>query len=365
MPPLIDAHTDLAYNMLRYQRNYTGSAAQIRAAEKDNPASANVLAETENATIGWEDYQRGDIAIIFSTLFALPARWNHSENLRQVYKTFDEAHRICREQLDVYRQLTDSTPQRFRLIGNQGGLKSHLAQWSAAAENRPVGLIPLMEGAEGIRSVHELEEWHKLGLRLIGPAWVGTRYTGGWREPGGLTADGRKLLHAMADFNFILDLSHMDELAALQALDEYRGPIYATHGTCLSLLPGVTSNRFFSDRLIEKIIERDGVVGVAPFNTYLKAGWVTKKNSRAEVPLEILVNHLDHICQIAGDALHAGIGSDFDGGFGLESIPDGMDTIADLQQLAAPLQARGYSQTDVENILGGNWLACLQRDLPQ
>ncbi|GAB4541321.1 MAG: membrane dipeptidase [Anaerolineales bacterium] len=362
---LIDAHTDLAYNILRYRRDYARSAAHIRAAEKDNPASADTLAETETATLGWEDYQRGNIAVIFSTLFALPARWNHSENLRQVYKTFDEAHRICREQLDVYRRLTDSTPQRFRLIGSQSELQSHLAQWNAAAENRPVGLIPLMEGAEAIRSINELEEWRELGLRIIGPAWVGTRYSGGWREPGALTADGRKLLAAMAEFNFILDISHMDELAALQALDEYRGSLYATHGTCLSLLPNVNSNRFFSDRVIEKIIERDGVIGVAPYNAYLKAGWTAGKNSRAEVPLDVVANHLDHICQIAGDALHAGIGSDFDGGFGLESIPDGMDTIADLQKISAPLQARGYSAADIENILGGNWLARLRRDLPK
>jgi membrane dipeptidase len=226
-------------------------------------------------------------------------------------------------------------------------------------------MVVLMEGAEGIRSLSELEEWYELGVRLIGPAWVGTRYSGGWKEPGPLTNDGRKLLSAMADYNFTLDLSHMDEQAALEALDIYRGPIVGTHGNCLSLMPNSNTNRHFSDRILEGIIERDGVVGIVPFNSYLKVGWTVGKNKREEVSLRHVVNHIDHICQIAGDALHAGIGSDFDGGFGLQSVPPEIDTVADLQNLVSLLQARGYSETDVANVLGGNWITRLKRDLPK
>jgi membrane dipeptidase len=113
------------------------------------------------------------------------------------------------------------------------------------------------------------------------------------------------------------------------------------------------------------LIERDGVIGVVPFNAFLKAGWVRKNGSRREeVTLDALIAHIDHICQIAGDALHAGIGSDFDGGFGLQSIPPELDSIADLQIIASGLKARGYSEADVENILGGNWLRFLRRSLP-
>ncbi len=222
-----------------------------------------------------------------------------------------------------------------------------------------------MEGAEGVRHPSELEEWYELGMRLIGPAWVGTRYCGGWREPGPLTEDGRELLSAMADYNFILDLSHMDEQAAIEALDLYRGPVVGTHANCLSLMPNSNSNRHFSDRIIEGIIERDGVVGVVPFNNYLKVGWnLEKGSSRDEVPLDTLASHIDHICQLAGDSLHAGIGSDFDGGFGLQNVPPEIDTIADLQKLSSLLQARGYTENDAANILGGNWIARLKRDLP-
>ena len=168
----------------------------------------------------------------------------------------------------------------------------------------------------------------------------------------------------MSDYNFTLDLSHMDEPAALESLDRYPGPIVATHGNCLSLLPNFPSNRQFSDRVIQGVIERDGVVGVVPFNGYLKVGWVASKSRRDEVPLTTLIDHIDHICQMAGDSLHAGVGSDFDGGFGLQSVPPEIDTIADLQKIGPLLAERGYTDTDVANILGGNWLARLQRDLP-
>jgi membrane dipeptidase len=222
-----------------------------------------------------------------------------------------------------------------------------------------------MEGADGIRSPGELSEWYDLGLRLIGLAWAGTRYSGGTDEPGPLTSEGRELLAAMADFNFSLDLSHMDEAAAFEALDRYQGPVMATHANCAALMRGADTNRHLPDRLIEGLIERDGVIGLIPLNSFLKAGWLRKSGSRREeVSLETLIAHIDHICQIAGDSLHAGIGSDFDGGFGLQSIPPEFDSIADLQIIATGLKARGYGETDVENILGDNWLRFLRRNLP-
>jgi membrane dipeptidase len=107
------------------------------------------------------------------------------------------------------------------------------------------------------------------------------------------------------------------------------------------------------------------VIGIVPFNAYLKVGWSRDKgHSRDEVPLQIVANHIDHVCQIAGNALHVGIGSDFDGGFGLQSVPPEIESVADLQKLVSLLTTRGYSATDIENILGNNWITRLKRDLP-
>ena len=363
MTLIVDAHADIAYNMLKYGRDYTRPAEETRRLEI---GSATVL-DNEDTLLGWSDYQRGQVAVIFSTLYATPVRWHKGGNHLQVYKTFDEAHNLYREQLLTYHRITDSAPDKFRLIASVRDLNLILDHWQTPCleSGHSVGMVVLMEGAEGIRNLSELEEWYELGVRLIGPAWVGTCYCGGWREPGPLTSEGRKLLSAMADYNFTLDLSHMDEQSAVEALDIYRGPIVGTHGNCLSLMPNANTNRHFSDRILEGIIERDGVVGVVPFNSYLKVGWTAGKNKREEVPLRYVADHIDHICQIAGDALHAGIGSDFDGGFGLQSVPPEIDTVADLQNLVSLLQVRGYSETDIANILGGNWIARLKRDLPK
>ncbi len=361
-PIIVDAHSDLAWNMLNFGRDYTRSAAETRAAEKGGIA----VEKNGNTLIGWSDYQEGRVAIVFATLFAAPARTKEGDWDKLCYATNEEAHRVYRDQLDAYHRLTESHPDRFRLILNRGELNEHLAEWKEAGQReKSVGLVVLMEGADGIRSVDELAEWHDLGLRLIGLSWHGTRYAGGTREPGPLTPEGRTLLRSMAELGFILDLSHMDEQAAWEALDLYEGPIVATHVNCLALLPDYPTNRHFSDRLLRAILERGGIVGSVVFNDFLKSGWSVRTGSRRdEVPLDTVAAHIDHVCQLAGDALHAGIGSDFDGGFGLQSTPPEIDTVADLQKLVPLLQTRGYNETDVAQVMGGNWLRCLRENLP-
>ena len=363
MPLIVDSHQDLAWNMLTFGRDYTRPVSETRRLE----AGTSIPVFNGDATVGWPEYQQAQVAVVFATLFAAPA------SKREAYDTLwyadsQKAHRLYQDQVTVYRKLADSHPGKFQLITSTKELDSVVEQWSKPAldgEGHPVGLIYLMEGADGIRSPHELREWYELGLRLIGLAWAGTRYCGGTGEPGPLTPEGRELLAAMADYNFILDLSHMDEAAAYESLDRYEGPVMATHSNCAALLKGAETNRHLPDRIIEGLIERDGVIGLIPLNTFLKVGWLRKNGSRREeVSLEALIAHIDYVCQIAGNSLHAGIGSDFDGGFGLQSIPRELDSIADLPMIATGLKARGYGETDVENILGGNWLRFLRRNLP-
>jgi len=360
---IIDSHQDLAFNILTYGRDYTRSVKETRQLE------AGTVAPVHNGEciIGWPEYQQGKVAVVFSTLFASPARHLEAGDTI-VYKDSETAHRLYRNQIDVYRKLTDTHPDKFRLITSISDLNSVIEHWSTPeteSATHPVGLIYLMEGADGIRSPHELSEWWEMGLRMIGLAWAGTRYCGGTGDPGPLTDEGRKLISAMADYNFILDLSHMDEASAYESLDRYEGPVMATHANCAALMRGSDSNRHLPDDVIRGLIEREGVIGVIPFNTFLKVGWDRKHGSRKdEVSLDVLIAHIDHICQMAGNANHAAIGSDFDGGFGLQSIPHELDSIADLQMIASRLVDRGYSETDAANILGGNWLRFLRKNLP-
>jgi membrane dipeptidase len=156
----------------------------------------------------------------------------------------------------------------------------------------------------------------------------------------------------------------MDELSARQALDMYEGPILASHANAAALLPGYDGNRLLPEDVIKGLIGRDAIIGVVPFCRFLKNGWKTS-DGRADIPLETLAAHIDHICQLAGDARHAGLGSDFDGGFGLNAIPAGMDTIADLQKLVPILKEKGYHDEEVAAILGENWLRHLRTYLPK
>ena len=362
MSLIVDAHQDLAWNILSFGRDYTRSVHETRRIEKNSPT----VERNGDTLLGWPEYQQGEVAIIFSTLFSAPARWaNDWETF--FYHDLKEANRQYRGQLDVYHRLTDDHPDKFKLISSASNLDELLASQRKAdpgGGGYPVGLLPLMEGADCILEFGELEEWWDMGLRLIGPAWAGTRFCGGTKEPGPLTSDGRRLLEVMADLGFILDLSHMDEPAALESLDIYPGHIVETHGNCLALLPEYEFNRHLSDRAIHGILERGGMIGVVPYNKFLKDGWLRGKSSREEVSLERLVDHIDHICQLAGNARHVGIGSDFDGGFGLQSTPIEIDTIADLQKLVPLLLSRGYSEEDAAAVLGGNWINQLHRSLP-
>jgi membrane dipeptidase len=360
---IVDSHEDLAWNILSFGRDYTRAAHETRALE----AGSTTVEHNGDTLLGWPDYQRGRVAVVFATLFASPARHlvGNWERLFYPDSNYETAHRIYWRELETYHRLADSHPDKFHLLASRVDLKLHLDDWNSPADGHPVGLLPLMEGAEAVRSPAELAEWWDFGLRLIGPAWAGTRYCGGTQEPGPLTDDGRALLNAMADFPFTLDLSHMDEPAALEALDFYEGPVIATHGNCLALLPNISTNRQFSDRLLHGLIERGGVIGLVPFNTFLKVGWLrTNGSRREEVSLASLADHIDHVCQLAGNVRHVGIGTDFDGGFGLQSVPQDLDTIADLHKLTDFLQPRGYSDSDMEAILGGNWLRHLQENLP-
>lgn len=387
---IVDGHQDLAWNMLTFGRNYTRSAAETRRLETGQA----VETRAGITLLGWPDYQRGQVAVIFVTLFVSPERWREGVWDTQAYTDTSQASHLYRAQLDAYLRLVDDYPDHFRLIQNISELKSVLADWQdlppdtyellargivpeiPAPDGEPemsleathaghkVGLVILMEGAEGVRAPSELEEWWGLGLRIIGPAWAGTRFCGGTREPGPLTKEGYALLDSMAALGFILDVSHMDEKAVLQALDVYSGGIIASHANAQSLLKGLDTNRHLSERVIRGLIERQGVIGVVPFNPFLLAGWKSG-DRRSLVSLERLVAHIDTICQIAGDARHVALGSDFDGGFGLNNVPFEIDSIADLRKLIPILAGRGYTEEDIAAILGQNWARLLLQYLPE
>ncbi len=376
MPFIIDAHEDIAYNALTFGRDYLHSAQDTRRLEKDTLTPQR----TGHTLLGWPEYQRGQVAVIISTLFSAPRRYQEGSWDTQVFGSPAEARALYERQLNYYLRLTDDHPEQFRLIYNQADLRQVLEPWEKeaaylpaaqqeeGAENpktvtHPVGLVLSMEGVEGIRAPEEMEAWWQRGVRLAGPVWAGTRFCGGMYEPGEFTREGFELLEIMAELGFTLDISHMNEVSALQALDRYEGPVIASHANARALLKGTESERHLTDGVIRRLVERDGVMGVVPFNRFLRPGWADHED-RQLVTLRTLAAHIDHICQLAGDAKHVGLGTDFDGGFGWPAVPQEINTIEDLQKLAPVLAEYGYNEESTADILGRNWRSLLERTLP-
>lgn len=354
---IVDAHEDIAYNALCFGRDYRQPVRETRAREAntDIPGRAGV------AMCGLPDALDAGIGLVFATVFVAPASRNPAPWDKLTYTDAKEAHKLASQQVDHYYRLTDMT-DKIDLILTQADLDALLKVWEdgASPDERRQGFVLLMEGADPILEPKQFEEWHARGVRIVGLAWAGTRYAGGTGQPGPLTALGRELLDVLMDFNVVLDLSHSAEEAYFQALDRYEGVIIASHSNPRRFR---NTDRHLTDVMIRRLAERDGVIGVLPYNAFLSDDW-RKGDPKQNVPFNTVVDAIDYICQLTGSAAHVGIGSDFDGGFGADSAPEGIDTVADLRLLDKALHERGYSDDDVRAILGGNMLRKLRQSLP-
>lgn len=346
---LADAHEDIAYNALHHDRDVRRSVRRTRELEmvQSSAKCCVVTGMDETAMIGLPEHKQGGVGLVFSTIFVEPS----------------DPEAMTADgwaQMEYYRELAAEPARGVRLITRRDDVSALVRDWHAAPtpKDRPVGFVLLMEGADPIREPADLETWWRAGLRIVGPTWRGSRYAGGTHAPGPLTDLGRALLDEMQRLGAILDLSHMADESFWQAVERFEGPTIASHSNCRTYIPG---DRHLTDDMIRAIAARDGVIGTVLANNFLSAGW---KHEDAPVTLDVVVRHIDHICQLTGTARHCGIGSDFDGGFGVESTPDELDTVADLPRIADALTRSGYSKDDVAGILGANWLRLVERALP-
>ena len=350
---IIDAHLDLAWSALQWNRNLLESVYTIRANEVGRPGKGRA-----RNTVALPELRRGRIALSFVTMLA---RSTGRAAAHIDYGSQTQAYGIARGQLAYYRAL--ELDGQARVIPDGSSLRRHIAEWEAWEDAGadplaapPLGFVLSMEGADPIRDPAQLEAWWNAGLRLLGPTHYGPgRYAGGTGTEMGLTELGALLLREMERLGMLLDLTHFSDEAFWQAVKIYDGPVLASHNNCRALVP---HQRQFSDEQLRLIIERDGVIGAAFDIWMLQPGFI-RGDSNESVFMSAVIDHIDHVCQLAGDSLHAAIGTDLDGGFGREQSPCDLDTIADLQKLPELLSARGYSQSDSSNILRGNWLRLL------
>jgi membrane dipeptidase len=353
---IVDAHLDLAWNALQWNRDLSRPAHSIRTMEGGVPGKGRAL-----GTVALPDLRRGRVALCFATVLA---RSTGAHVAHIDYPSPAQSNAVARGQLAYYRAL--ERQGYAQVITGGAALAAHMAAWRSwdadpAGEPPPVGMLISMEGADPILDPAELAEWRELGLRIVGPAHYGPgRYAGGTGTEGPLTDLGRALLAEMAGLAIALDVTHLSDPAFWEAIERFDGPLLASHNNCRALVP---HQRQFSDEQLRAVIARGGVVGAALDTWMLQPGWSVGAPHNPPVPLERVVEHIDHVCQLAGSSRHAAIGSDLDGGFGREQSPHDLDTIADLQRLPELLARRGYGEADITAIMHGNWLRLLERIL--
>jgi membrane dipeptidase len=353
MPNLIfDAHLDLSMNAMEWNRDLTRPLKAIRNREKgmtDKP-------DRGKGTISFKEMRKGHVGICVATMIA---HYVSTNNPLSGWHSQEQAWAQTQGQLAWYRAMEDKG--EMVQISNKDELQRHLTLWenAEAIDHLPIGYILSLEGADSIIDMSYLEKAYQNGLRALGPAHYGPGvYAYGTDSMGSMGQKGQELLKKMEELNIVLDVTHLCDESFWEALDHFNGPVWASHNNCRTLVP---NNRQLSDEQIKTLIERDAVIGSAFDAWMLIPGWERGKTTPqgTGVSLKNVVDHIDHVCQLAGDALHAAIGTDLDGGFGREQCPIDLDTIADLQKIPTLLKQRGYTAEDIENIMYKNWVKFL------
>ncbi len=318
---IVDAHLDIGWNAISAGRGFL-----------QPPAPGYVVSRSSLVA--------AEVGLVLATLYTAPARARRSMRTRFVYENPHEAHIMALAQVNYYRSCA------LDLIGTRAELAAYARGWRKGR----LAAVMLMEGADPVETPAQLGAWTDRGVRVIGPAWGRTRYSGGTGAPGGLTDLGHQLLKAMRRKKVILDLSHMAQQSVEDAFAVWRGPLMASHSNARELVPG---DRQVTARTVAEIARRGGMVGVSFYQHHLRA--------KGKVTLDDVVRHIVHHAHAAGSPEHVGLGTDLDGGFDARYAP--FDSLTKLKELPARLRLH-FNRTQVEGIMGGNWLAFLERSLP-
>jgi membrane dipeptidase len=347
---VFDAHLDLAWNAIDWNRDLRLPVSKIRQLEKETGMTDKGRGCN---TVSFPELRRGKVCIFIATLLARLLRIGAMPAISR-YSSMPGAYAAGYGQLAYYRALEQQGLLRW--IKDAPSLDAHIRDWQKNEESTtlPLGFILSMEGADPVLSPEQIDEWWQAGLRIIGPAHYGVSpYAHGTGTEGGLFPRGPALLKAMQRVGMILDVTHLSDQCFDEAMDIYGGPVLASHHNCRALVP---DQRQLTDEQIKKLISRGGVIGTALDDWMLYPGWVRGQSSPELVKLEAMVDHIDRVCQLAGNHRHAAIGTDLDGGFGKEQSPVDLDTIADLQRVPEMLRKRGYKEPAIEGIMYANWV---------
>jgi membrane dipeptidase len=354
-PFIVDAHLDLAMNALEWNRDLSRPLDEIRQREmymKDKP-------DRGKGTACLPELRKGRVGLVVATQLA---RYTPPGSALPGWNSPQQAWAMTQAQLCWYREM-EKLGEMVQ-IANLTQLDAHLALWDDTTvedEKKPIGYILSLEGADSLVDIDYLHTAYGYGLRALGLSHFGPgRYAPGTKMQGPLTAKGVDLLKEMNALNMILDVTHLTDEGFAQALDLYHGPIWASHHNVRKIVP---NQRQLTDEQIKQLIERGSVIGGMLDCWAMDVRFIDTVSDpwQLDIKLEHLIDHWDHICQIAGNSNHIAIGSDLDGIFGTEQSPWDMNSIADLQKYQALLSKRGYSSSDIDNIFSQNWLRFIRK----
>jgi membrane dipeptidase len=354
---IFDAHLDLAMNAIEWNRDLTRPLEEIRQREmhlKDKN-------DRGRGTVCLPELRKGKIGLVVATQLSRVAV-SGSSLPGSSWNSPQQAWAMTQAQLAWYREM--EAMGEMTQIADPEKLNKHIALWeddTIPDETKPIGYILSLEGADSLVDVSYLHQAYGYGLRAVGLAHFGAgRYAPGTKMEGRLMPAALDLLKEMGRLNMILDITHLTDEGFYQAMDLYQGPVWASHHNVRKL---VATQRQLTDEQIKMLIDRNAVIGGMLDCWAMDIRFIDMVSDpwQLDIKLENLVDHWDHICQLAGNSLHIAIGSDLDGNFGTEQTPWDMNSIADLQKYQGILEKRGYQQEDIENIFHKNWIRFLQR----
>ncbi len=352
---IIDAHLDLAMNAMEWNRDLKQPVVDLREREK----GMNDKPDRARNTVSLPALRDGKIGLVVATQIA---RYVRQGSPLPGWHSPEQAWAQTQAQLAWYQAMVNEG--EMVQVSEITSLDAQIKKWendSIPDSDKPVGFILSLEGADSLVNLSYLEKAYAYGLRALGPAHYGEgRYASGTGTEEGFSANGISLLKEMDSLHMILDVTHLTDLGFSQAMEIFKGPVWASHHNCRAL---VKNQRQLTDDQIRILIERGSVIGGVMDAWMLTDGWIRGLSipKARGIDLNSLIDNYDHICQIAGNANHIAIGSDLDGAFGTEQSPYDLDTITDLQKLPDLLKQRGYSETDISKILHGNWLRFIKK----
>jgi len=290
------------------------------------------------------------------------------------------------DQIAAVRALAERHPEVWQLATTAADIRR------IAAEGKLAALMGLEGGYAIDERVENVERYYNAGVRYMSPAWsVSTSWAGSSGDDvgraRGLNEFGRGVIREMNRLGMMVDVSHVSDPTFWDIMNTSTKPVVATHSGCRAI---ANVPRNLTDEMIQAIAKSGGVVNVIFYPEHLEPGWsekkkqvdaeiaalvqrasdeeqgdaVHKKMARDRVrreeyakrlpPVKVarLVDHIDHIVKLVGID-YVGIGTDFDG---VQATLSDVADVSQLPNLTRELLRRGYTESDVDKILGGNML---------